>query len=102
MDYSNDQPERLWVTQPDAHPELAPTCGGCNQPIDRTHAVPIMKEVGPLCQGCATDQVKDHPVTPTYLHWLQSGDPRWWSVWCCNCEGCAPDEVPEEGSLVAG
>lgn len=94
MDYSNDEPERLWITQPDAHPELPLTCGGCGDSIDMAHAVPMLKGVGPLCQSCATDNVQDHPMTPTYLAWLQSGDPRWWSSWCCNCEGCAPDEVP--------
>lgn len=96
MDYSNEEPERLWITQPDVHPEIAvdPYCGECGGSIDRSHSIPVLKGVGWLCQKCATKNIQDHPLTPTYLGWLQSGDPRWWSSWCCNCEGCAPSEVP--------
>lgn len=93
MDYSDTEPERLWITQPDAHPDLI-LCGECGASLDTEHSIPVAKEVGALCQDCATDKVKDHPMTPTYLSWLESADPRWWSVWCCNCEGCAPHEVP--------
>lgn len=96
MDYSDDEPERLWITQPEKHLDLllSPYCGQCKSNIAMDHSVPVLRGVGPLCQQCATESVQDHPVTPTYLQWLQTGDPRWWSVWCCNCEGCVPHEVP--------
>jgi len=93
MDYSDDEPERLWITQPDAHPDLT-DCGECGDRLDMSHSVPVLKGTGGLCQECATKQVQDHPLTPTYLQWMENADPRWWSVWCCNCEGCVPDALP--------
>lgn len=92
MDYSNKTPERYWITNPDAHPKVR-ECVTCGTDLDRSKSIPFISSLkGGLCQKDATDSVQDHPVTPTYLEWLTKGDPRWWSAWCCNCEGCVPHE----------
>lgn len=98
MDYSNEKPERYWITNPVAHRGAIDTyqlslCKGCGDSLDWNQSIPVRTDTGGLCQKCATKDIQDHPVTPTYLHWLETGDPRWWSAWCCNCEGCAPDET---------
>ena len=38
----------------------------------------------------AMDKIQEHPITPTYMKWLEEGDPRWWSPWFCECDGCEP------------
>lgn len=100
MDYADETPDRYWITNPDAHPIGFVLCVVCGISLDREHSIPVRKEIpgsgvgGGLCQVCATEDVHDHPMTPTYLEWLTTGDPRWWSAWCCNCKGCVQDEEP--------
>jgi hypothetical protein len=84
-DFSDERPQRWWVLEPDPH--HLRFCGHCGTELDLNKAVP-MKDEDPLCAVCAGKEVNDAPLTATYLSWLSSGDPRWWSPWMCNCQFC--------------
>lgn len=88
MDLSDETPERFWVANPKQH-GLDPNCSCCRAALDFNGAIPVLTEKGPLCLPCAVEDVKDiHPLTVTYLTWMEQKDPRWWSVWICHLECC--------------
>jgi hypothetical protein len=86
VDLSDDVPARYWVLDRRRH--SWGRCSICWQYFEEDDGpLPIELEEA-LCRGCASKRIDGHPVTPTYLTWLEEGDPRWWSNWFCNCEGC--------------
>lgn len=91
MDFTDEEPSRWWLLNTESHPDTT-TCTGCGQPLDRTKAIPVTAEGG-LCENCVHGHIEGHPVTATYLKWLDEGDPRWWSPYLCNCEGCGVEEL---------
>jgi hypothetical protein len=93
MDYTDEEPSRWWVLNPSAHKDLT-NCWSCNGYLNWKETIPRTPD-GPLCQHCATRVIQDKtPITPTYLSWLESGDPRWWSPYLCNCKGCDVEGLP--------
>lgn len=50
----------------------------------------LMFNDNPICPKDALEKISEHPITPTYMKWLEEGDPRWWSPWFCDCDGCEP------------
>jgi hypothetical protein len=58
--------------------------------IDQDINPMLMYQDKPLCPDCAVKKINEHPLTPSYLQWLDEGDPRWWSPWFCDCDGCEP------------
>lgn len=59
----------------------------CGEDLDLDCTVPMLRE-RPLCAVCAGKEIGAAPLTPTYIQWLEDGDPRWWSPWMCNCTFC--------------
>ena len=106
MDRSNETPERYWVLRPFLHyttcyPDLdmprVILCAVCGESLieangkNKRDDLPLlMYKNNPICAKDALNQIGEHPVTPTYMKWLEEGDPRWWSAWFCECDGCEP------------
>lgn len=86
-DFTDARPHRWWALVPEAH-DLT-DCARCGARLDLTQTVPMEGEE-PLCANCASTAINgpQMPMTATYLHWLETGDPRWWSPWMCNCRFC--------------
>lgn len=105
MDRSDEVPERYWVLRSFLHyttcyPDLpAPKiilCHVCGDALvraddtDRDDVPLLMFQDNPVCAKHALEKISEHPITPTYMKWLEEGDPRWWSPWFCECDGCEP------------
>lgn len=89
MDYSDETPERYWVMQPRRHGIQEEKCSGCGTELNLDGAIPVLTDTGPLCKQCALTHVHDiHPLTVTYLEWIETNDVRWWSAWLCNEDCC--------------
>jgi hypothetical protein len=102
MDRTDEPPERFWVLTPFTHFEAQGTtcdrifCGhpDCDTLLlvaaepghDKTAL--LMWHSKPICPQHALEKISEHPITTTYLKWMEEGDPRWWSPWFCNCDGC--------------
>lgn len=84
-DFSNRRPDRWWVLEPEAH--HLRDCARCGADLELAYTVPMLREE-PLCAVCAGKEISGAPLTPTYIQWLEDGDPRWWSPWMCNCASC--------------
>lgn len=71
-------------------------CSICNTVLvtagqtDQDDTPLLMYNDKPICVDDAMDKIQEHPITPTYMKWLEEGDPRWWSPWFCECDGCEP------------
>lgn len=93
-------PDRSWVLKPRAHLEedlgitgtrgmIDLKCAKCMNAINEDQ--PVTCRFGEFnCRQCALAALDDHPITPTYMNWINEGDPRWWSPYICNCSGCDP------------
>jgi hypothetical protein len=105
VDRSDKVPERYWVLRAFSHhsfcfPDLPdPTvirCALCDRVLltagetDQDDTPLLMFDDKPICPDDALGKISGHPITPTYLKWLEEGDPRWWSPWFCDCDGCEP------------
>ena len=103
MDRTDDAPERYWVLRPFLHYSALelpqPTvivCSICGDQLmtaedeNKDDTPLLMFKDAPVCTTDAFKVISGHPITPTYMQWLEEGDPRWWSPWFCECEGCEP------------
>jgi hypothetical protein len=99
---TDEVPQRYWVLRPFLHYEhlkvIIPviSCGICGAELLRADTIEhdirplVMFQDAPLCPKDALAQLSEHPMTPEYLRWMEEGDPRWWSPWFCDCDGCDP------------
>jgi hypothetical protein len=104
VDKTDEVPERYWVFRAFLHyealtPDNVPSkihcaiCGALLISVGDTDAdktALLMFHDKPICPTDALEQIKQHPITATYMKWMEDGDPRWWSPWFCNCAGCEP------------
>jgi len=105
VDRTTEIRERFWVLRAFSHyDELEPDrenptvirCGQCNGEllvagqVENDDVPLLMWQDKPICAADAMTKIGEHPVTPSYMQWLEEGDPRWWSPWFCGCAGCEP------------
>ena len=105
MDKTDDTPQRYWVIRAFSHYDARGEaldkirCAICDSVLltagdpadDKTPL--LMFENEPICPNDALERIVEHPLTPEYLTWMNEGDPRWWSPWFCNCDGCELSSV---------